>query len=83
LQILFSDRDKVLDCKTHHLEEEVKRCQSSIQTLEKEKHVLQEQLADAKSSLKAAARLTNQLDSKSTLIETLQNEGIHLEFNRL
>jgi predicted nucleic acid-binding Zn-ribbon protein len=65
----------VLDCKTYQLEEEVKRCSTSIQTLEKEKSVLQEQLSDAKSSLKAAARLTNQLDLKSEQIDSLQNEG--------
>jgi hypothetical protein len=57
------------------LEEEVKRSQTSIASLEKERQTLQEQLADAKSSLKAAARLTSQLDSKSLQIESLQNEG--------
>ncbi|XP_065338337.1 thyroid receptor-interacting protein 11-like [Cloeon dipterum] len=74
IEQLQLDRESALDCRTHQLQEEVKKCTNTIQVLEKESQTLQEQLADAKSSLKAAARLTTQIDAKQIQVESLQNE---------
>ncbi|XP_059478081.1 thyroid receptor-interacting protein 11-like isoform X2 [Neocloeon triangulifer] len=78
IEQLQLDRDKAIDCRTHQLEEEVKKYSVSIQTLEKEKQTLLGQLVEAKSSLKAAARLTTQIDLKTTQIENLQSEVAQL-----